>query len=182
MLGAELLCCPTKIVRFQSRRSEETALNQLNAVGKMSHVHVTDGEGIITWALRPVTVVIPTALTFLLNRFSERAREPSNLHMHNLTMLMLIDKFERKRSTHSPFVMVLSEARQCNLSSQSLYASLAFLVSWPLRRQNMSAPIPIAAPNKWSAFTSLAKKDSGITNLATNRARKAAPVRPSPAP
>lgn len=40
-------------------RSEETALNQLNAVGKMSHVHVTDaGGGIITWALRPVTVVM----------------------------------------------------------------------------------------------------------------------------
>jgi hypothetical protein len=105
-----------------------------------------------------MTLITPTALTFLLNRFSERAREPSNLHMHNLTMLMLIDKFEWKRSTHSPFAMVPSDARQRNLSSQSLYASLAFLVSWPLRRQNMSAPIPIAAPNKWLAFTSLAKR------------------------
>src|ERR1700722_14627416 len=56
-LGAKLLCCPTKIVRFQSRDLKRPHSNQLNAVGKMSHVPITDGE-IITWALRPVAVVM----------------------------------------------------------------------------------------------------------------------------
>ena len=58
LLGAELALLPNQNSTLPIERSEETALNQLNAVGKMSHVHVTEGWGIITWALRPVTVVM----------------------------------------------------------------------------------------------------------------------------
>jgi hypothetical protein len=57
MLGAEIALLPNQNSTLPIERPEETALNQLNAVGKMSHVPITDGE-IITWALRPVTVVM----------------------------------------------------------------------------------------------------------------------------
>ena len=42
LLGAELALLPNQNSTLPIERSEETALNQLNAVGKMSHVHVTD--------------------------------------------------------------------------------------------------------------------------------------------